>query len=98
MVTDRGYCSNSEVLLRKNLLLFPSLLDDYLISQITQQAPRALVILAHYVAILSFLERDWLIGRAGVREVHAISNGAGLSERRIRLLEEPVRLVNLILE
>ena len=54
------------------LLAFPYLVKQPFIDLLSEQRPRALVILAHYFAFLTRFRYVWFIGDAGPREIRAI--------------------------
>ncbi|KAF4451010.1 C6 finger domain-containing protein [Fusarium austroafricanum] len=59
-------------LIARSILFFPVLAPDGFIALVGQRKPRPLVILAHYFALLTSLQRFWYIGDTGAREVEAI--------------------------
>ncbi|KAF5011776.1 hypothetical protein FDECE_2143 [Fusarium decemcellulare] len=56
----------------RRVIVFPMLVHKRFADLVVEQRPRALVILAHYFALLSMLRSMWWIGDAGSREVRAI--------------------------
>lgn len=54
------------------LVMFPMLLDRRYVEEVKAGSPRALVILAHYFALLVGFEDVWCIGSIGADEVRAI--------------------------
>lgn len=60
--------------LGRRLIVFPMLVDKRFVDFVEEQRPRALVILAHYFALLTMMRGFWWVGDAGPREVHAIAN------------------------
>ena len=58
--------------LARRLIVFPMLVDKLFVDFVEEQRPRALVILAHYFALLTMLRGFWWVGDAGPREVLAI--------------------------
>lgn len=54
------------------LITFPYLIPKGFISLVEEQRPRAMVILAHYFALLTRFEYIWFIGDTGSREIRAI--------------------------
>ena len=58
----------------RRLIAFPLLLTRRFVDMVEEQRPRALVILAHYFAMLAMLRGFWWIGDTGPREVHAIAD------------------------
>lgn len=57
----------------RRIIVFPMLVNKRFADLVEEQRPRALVILAHYFALLSLLRGSWWIGNAGAREIHAIA-------------------------
>lgn len=58
----------------KRLIVFPMLVRKRFVDLVEEQQPRALVILAHYFALLATLRGYWWIGDVGHREVRAIAD------------------------
>ncbi|KAK2590040.1 hypothetical protein QQS21_012281 [Conoideocrella luteorostrata] len=56
----------------RRLIVFPLLVDSRFVDMVEERRPRALVIMAHYFALLSMLRGFWWTGDAGPREVRAI--------------------------
>lgn len=56
----------------RRLIVFPMMVDKRFLDLVEERRPRALVILAHYFALLNTLSRFWWLGTAGSREVLAI--------------------------
>ncbi|KAI2465931.1 C6 finger domain-containing protein [Annulohypoxylon bovei var. microspora] len=56
------------------LLLFPMLADERYVELVKEGSPRALVILAHYFALLTRFRDSWWIGNVGHDEIYAIAN------------------------
>jgi hypothetical protein len=56
----------------RKLIVFPMLLHKRFADIVEELRPRALVILAHYFALLSTVSKHWWIGDSGFREVRAI--------------------------
>lgn len=57
----------------RRLIVFPLLISKEFINLVEEQQPRALVVLAHYFALLAKFKDDiWYIGDAGQREVRGI--------------------------
>lgn len=75
----------------RRLVLFPMLVDKRFIELVGEAKPRALVVLAHYFALMEILRSWWYIGNTGSREVRAIA--AHLPARWQTLLEWPLRMV-----
>lgn len=59
--------------IRRRLIVFPLLIDKRFIELVAECRPRALVILAHYFALVSLLQSFWFVGKTGSREVHALA-------------------------
>ncbi|KAH6644280.1 hypothetical protein C7974DRAFT_17902 [Boeremia exigua] len=55
----------------RSLMLFPVVIPDHFIRLVALCKPRAIVILAHYFALLTLLQHFWYIGDTGIREVEA---------------------------
>ena len=73
------------------LLLFPYIVRKAFIDLVEQRRPRALVILAHYFALLTRFKDVWFIGDAGAREVLAILTDLPAEWRD--LMAWPLRMV-----
>lgn len=56
----------------RSLMLFPVVIPDHFIRLVALCEPRAIVILAHYFALLTLLQHFWYIGDTGTREVEAV--------------------------
>lgn len=56
----------------RRLIVFPIFVDTRFVDMVEERRPRALVILAHYFALLAMLRGFWWVGDAGPREVTAI--------------------------
>lgn len=56
----------------RRLLLFPTMVEKGFIDVVAECRPRALVVLAHYFALLARFRDFWWIGQAGPREVRAV--------------------------
>jgi hypothetical protein len=76
----------------RRLILFPILVDQRFIDLVGEGNPRALVILAHFFALVAILKSFWFVGNTGTREVRAIA--AHLPAHWQGMLEFPLRLVN----
>ncbi|KAJ5806714.1 hypothetical protein N7474_010306 [Penicillium riverlandense] len=55
------------------LVLFPILVDKRFIELVSEARPRALVVMAHYFALVTILRSFWFVGNTGFREVKAIA-------------------------
>ena len=60
--------------LARRLIVFPMLVDKRFVDLVGEQRPRALIILAHYFALLTMLRGFWWVGDSGPREVRAMAN------------------------
>ena len=56
----------------RRLLIFPVLIPRRFIDLVVEQQPRALVVLAHYFALVARFKHFWWIGDGGRREVRGI--------------------------
>lgn len=77
----------------RNLMLFPVVIPDQFISLVDSCKPRALVILAHYFALLALLQRFWYIGDTGAREVEALARF--LPQRWQNLMVWPLHIIKI---
>lgn len=75
----------------RRVVVFPMLLNKRFADMVEEVRPRALVILAHYFALLAILSRVWWIGDSGPREVRAIA--AILPDEWQGLLDWPKRIL-----
>ncbi|KAG8416435.1 hypothetical protein J3458_007021 [Metarhizium acridum] len=57
----------------RRLVVFPLLVDARFVDLVDEGRPRALVVMAHYFALLAMLRGFWWVGDAGPREVRAIA-------------------------
>ncbi|KAI1378754.1 hypothetical protein F4677DRAFT_378293 [Hypoxylon crocopeplum] len=73
------------------LVTFPMVVDRRYVELVHAASPRALVILAHYFALLANFEHIWWIANAGADEVRAIAGA--LSEEWQDMLPEPVKTI-----
>jgi hypothetical protein len=76
----------------RRLMLFPMLVDQRFIELVGEAKPRALVILAHYFALVVILKSFWFVGNTGPREVRAIAAHVPAEWKGMMAL--PLRLVN----
>lgn len=76
----------------RRLMLFPILVDQRFIELVDKARPRALVIIAHYFALVTILKSFWFVGNTGPREVRAIA--AHIPGPWRHMMELPLRLVN----
>lgn len=76
----------------RRLMLFPVLVDQRFIELVGEAKPRALVIMAHYFALVVVLKPFWLVGNTGPREVRAIAAQVPADWQGMMAL--PLRLVN----
>ncbi|KAI5456009.1 C6 finger domain-containing protein [Mariannaea sp. PMI_226] len=79
----------------RKLAIFPMLVDKRFIALLEEQRPRALVILAHYFALLSMLRGYWWIGDTGQRELCAAlevipDEWKGLMTWPLQILEQQI--------
>lgn len=56
----------------RRLIIFPMMVRRRFVDLVEERRPRALVILAHYFALLAMLRGYWWLGDVGLREVRAI--------------------------
>lgn len=64
-----------EIEIRKRLVVFPMMAKGLFVELVRARQPRALVVLAHYFALLHMHGRhEWWIGHAGVEEIRAIAD------------------------
>ncbi|KAF3892544.1 C6 finger domain-containing protein [Trichophyton interdigitale] len=59
--------------IRRRIVVFPFIVDPRFIDLVAEGRPRALVILAHFFALIVFLDTYWFVGNTGAREVRAIA-------------------------
>ncbi|KHN99646.1 C6 finger domain-containing protein [Metarhizium album ARSEF 1941] len=57
----------------RRLIVFPLFVHARFVDMVDEERPRALVIVAHYFALLAMLRGLWWVGDAGPREVRAIA-------------------------
>lgn len=76
----------------RRLVVFPMLLNNRFVTLLEERRPRALVILAHYFALLDKLRSFWWIGDLGAREVRAIVEA--LPPEWQGLLTFPLHIIN----
>ncbi|KND87183.1 Sterol regulatory element-binding protein ECM22 [Tolypocladium ophioglossoides CBS 100239] len=76
----------------RRLMVFPLLVDKRFIELVGEARPRALVVMAHYFALVVILKSFWFIGNTGRREVRAIA--AHLPAHWQDLMEWPLRIVD----
>ncbi|KAF3492150.1 C6 finger domain-containing protein [Arthroderma uncinatum] len=67
-------CEEPSGQIKRRIMVFPLLVDTRFIDLVTEGRPRALVIMAHYFALVVALESSWFIGDTGAREVKAIAS------------------------
>lgn len=75
----------------RRLIVFPMMVDKRFLDLVEERRPRALVILAHYFALLNTLSKFWWVSTAGSREVLAIQ--AEVSEEWQVHLELPLAIL-----
>lgn len=73
----------------RRLVLFPYLIQSRFIDLVKELRPRALVVLAHYFALLASFRYVWWIGTVGCREVQALATA--LSDKWYDLMSWPIR-------
>jgi hypothetical protein len=56
----------------RRLIIFPQIVSPAFIALLSEKRPRALVMMAHYFALLANFKDFWWIGNSGEREVKAI--------------------------
>lgn len=74
------------------LIMFPMLAEKKYIDLVRVGSPRALVILAHYFALLAEYHQFWWIGQSGVKEVRSIADE--LTGKWHELMEWPLRMID----
>ncbi|KAM0476150.1 hypothetical protein ACHAPX_006567 [Trichoderma viride] len=84
----------------RRLFLFPMIVDAQFVIFVEEQRPRALIILAHYFALLAIIRRMWYIGDAGLREANAIAAVVppawlGMLIQPLEILKDPSLLCNI---
>ncbi|MCJ1382351.1 hypothetical protein MMC17_005464 [Xylographa soralifera] len=72
----------------RRLLIFPVLIPRRFIDLVVEQQPRALVVLAHYFALVAGFKHLWWIGDAGRKEVRGIQTA--LSAEWIGMMSWPL--------
>ncbi|PNP43618.1 hypothetical protein TGAMA5MH_04590 [Trichoderma gamsii] len=75
----------------RRLFLFPMLVDAQFVAFIEEQRPRALIILAHYFALLAIIRQLWFVGDAGLREANAIA--AAVPPAWLGMLIQPLEIL-----
>ncbi|EHK22969.1 uncharacterized protein TRIVIDRAFT_28001 [Trichoderma virens Gv29-8] len=86
--------------LSRRLYLFPMIVDAQFVDYVGQKRPRALVIMAHYFALLAIHRDFWYIGDAGLREAQAIaaelpSEWQGMLIQPLEILKDPSLLCDV---
>ena len=79
----------------RRLVMFPLLVDEQFVVLVDEARPRALVIMAHYFALLIMVEGHWYIGNTARWEVRAIGehlSSDGLDSNWSALLEFPLKM------
>ncbi|CAH0055851.1 unnamed protein product [Clonostachys solani] len=89
-----SYCDKLEPRssIGRNVACFPMLVHKCFVEKVEERQPRALVMLAHYFALLTILREAWWIGDVGQREVYAIFNAVPSAWRSH--LTWPMQFVN----
>ncbi len=85
---DRGGSSGNVC---RMLVLFPMLAEKRYVELVTAGSPRALVILAHYFALLAKHDEFWWIGDSPTKEVLAIAGE--LSREWKRFMDWPLKMI-----
>ena len=75
----------------RRLLLFPAVIERSFIEVVREGKPRALVVLAHYFALLARFQEFWWVGKVGLNEVKAITKVIG--EEWQDLMAWPLKIV-----
>ena len=75
----------------RKLIIFPFLVHSRYFELVTQQKPRALMILGHYFALLARFRSHWWVGDSGRRELHALYTA--LPDKWRNFLSEPMKFV-----
>jgi hypothetical protein len=78
-------------LIARRLILFPVMVDAHFVTLVEDADPRALVVLAHYFALLTPLRNFWFVGDTGTREIVALAGF--LSSPWVELMEWPLQVV-----
>lgn len=86
---NRGGDSMPEA--QRRLAIFPMLVKKKFAWLVQEARPRALVVLAHYFALLATVEKLWWVGSVGRDEVRAIAKE--LPERWLPLVERPLEMI-----
>ncbi|PTB36232.1 hypothetical protein M441DRAFT_84060 [Trichoderma asperellum CBS 433.97] len=84
----------------RRLFLFPMIVDAQFVIFVEEQRPRALIILAHYFALLAIIRQLWFVGDAGLREAQAIAVAVppawlGMLIQPLEILKDPSLLCNV---
>ena len=66
--------SERQIDILRRLLVFPVLLEKPFIDLVEEGRPRALVLMAHYFALLTSFSHIWWIGDTGKREIVGIQS------------------------
>jgi hypothetical protein len=84
----------------RRLFAFPMIVDPQYVTFVQEQRPRALVILAHYFALLAILREFWFVGDGGLREAKAIAAALppewqGMLIQPLEILKDPSLLCDI---
>jgi hypothetical protein len=86
---DAGHKGNS----CRKLIIFPMMIRKRLLSLVQESQPRALLVLAHYFALMSRFDCFWWIGQGPAQEVRAIAAKLSSVQRWKRMLEWPLERI-----
>ncbi|KKP00548.1 hypothetical protein THAR02_07352 [Trichoderma harzianum] len=75
----------------RRLAIFPTILHDRFLTLLDMPSPRAMVILAHYFALLYTLDGLWWVGNCPEKEIEAIE--ANLGSEWLGLMEWPLQIL-----
>lgn len=75
----------------RRLAIFPTILHDRFLTLLDVPSPRAMVILAHYFALLYTLDGLWWVGNCPEKEIEAIE--ANLGSEWLGLMEWPLQIL-----
>lgn len=84
----------------KRLFLFAMVVDPPFVKFVEERRPRALVILAHYCALLAIMRHLWFVGDAGPREANAIAGAVppawlGMLIQPLEMIKNPSLLCDI---
>lgn len=75
----------------RRVTIFPIILHDRFLTLIDMLSPRAMVILAHYFALLCILDGKWWVGNCPEKEIEAINDS--LSSEWHGMMEWPLQVL-----